>query len=220
MNKWQPRHSRNFLESSISLFHHFILPIALQNIKRSLLDRRCSSYSLQDLLSLKSITMSEGDSSAPTIQSLIAIGLPAALVNIVLPKALAFLRHYPRVTKVLTYILALISTAGAFTWGVKPLFEKFIWKWLPIVELEPRQALHRALIQHVEPFASPTVLNKISASAEYKGRSSIYDEDETKSLNSNSNNGSPSTEQQDQRSDITYNIHSSKIFWRNGTTIL
>lgn len=110
--------------------------------------------------------MPDSSSSPLTAQTLVAFGLPSVVAQAFIPRLLTILNRYPRMTRYLTYLLALLSIFGAFIFGVKPLFERFVWKWLPVIEISSPDRVYPHLRKLIKSKATPIVPNHLLASSD------------------------------------------------------
>lgn len=88
------------------------------------------------------------------------------ILQTIIPKVLIIIQRYPKVGKILTYTLALLSSFAAFTFGIKPLFEKLVWEWLPVIKISTGDRVYTHLRKLIKPKAKPYVLNEVLASSD------------------------------------------------------
>lgn len=107
-----------------------------------------------------------------TTSNLVAYGLPSVIAQVIVPKLVTFCQRYPRGAKILTYLAAFLSVCGTFSFGIKPIFEKFVWSWLPRVQLQSDDLLYQHLRKFIEAKSYPTTPHVLRGSAKNNGTAS------------------------------------------------
>lgn len=149
-----------------------------------------------------------------TTSNLVAYGLPSVIAQVIVPKLVTFCQRYPRGAKILTYLAAFLSVCGTFSFGIKPIFEKFVWSWLPRVQLQSDDLLYQHLRKFIEAKSYPTTPHVLRGSAKNNGTASGGELDDGRDCSDAHKAKKNNPHARDSK--ITYKNLSSRVFFHNG----